>query len=83
MCAYFLATRRSRRGHFRLAALAEAPILPLFARRRGFFQYDLVVYPPIELGRRANGDELGRAAQAAADAMASFIVESPTQWFNF
>ncbi|HET9929512.1 MAG TPA: lysophospholipid acyltransferase family protein [Polyangiaceae bacterium] len=70
-------------GPFRLAALANAPILPLFARRRAFFEYDLVVYRPIELSRDASRAELERAAQAAADAMQSFIRERPTQWFNF
>lgn len=70
-------------GPFRLAALAGSPILPLFARRRGFFEYDLSVYPPIELTRNAERSDLVRAAQAAADAMQGFIRESPTQWFNF
>jgi len=70
-------------GPFRLAALAEVPIFPLFARRRGFFEYDLVVCPPIELARTAPREKLDEAAQAAADAMAGFISQSPTQWFNF
>ncbi|MFZ5894009.1 MAG: lysophospholipid acyltransferase family protein [Myxococcota bacterium] len=70
-------------GPFRLAALSGAPILPLFARRRAFFEYDLTVYPPIELARDATPTDLERAAQAAADAMQRFIRESPTQWFNF
>jgi KDO2-lipid IV(A) lauroyltransferase len=70
-------------GPFRLAALASAPILPLFARRRGFFEYDLAVYSPIELPRSAEHADLTRAAQAAATVMEGFIRESPTQWFNF
>ena len=70
-------------GPFRLASLANAPILPLFARRRGFFEYDLVVHPPIELSRKASRADFERAAQAAADAMQGFIRERPTQWFNF
>lgn len=70
-------------GPFRLASLANAPILPLFARRQAFFEYDLVVHRPIELARNATRAELERAAQAAASAMEAFIRERPTQWFNF
>lgn len=70
-------------GPFRLAALANVPIVPLFARRTGHFQYNLLVYPAIELGRSAQPAEYSAAAQAAADAMADFIAHHPTQWFNF
>jgi predicted LPLAT superfamily acyltransferase len=70
-------------GPFRLAALANVPIVPIFARRTAHFQYDLLVYPAIELGRTARSSELTAAAQTAADAMADFIAKNPTQWFNF
>ncbi len=68
-------------GPFSLAATARVPLLPLFARRRGHFDYDFVVYPPILVQR--GQEHLQRAAQAATDAMARFIQECPTQWFNF
>ena len=70
-------------GPFRLAALAGAPIVPLFARRSGHFEYDLVAYPAIELPRNAREPELKVAAQTATDAMARFIAQYPTQWFHF
>lgn len=70
-------------GPFRLAALAGVPVVPLFVRRTGHFQYQLVVNRAIHLSQRAREAEMASAAQAAADAMAEFIAHSPTQWFNF
>lgn len=70
-------------GPFRLASLSGAALIPVFARRRGFFDYELRVSPPIELGRRASAAELSAAAQRAASAMQAFVAESPTQWFHF
>jgi KDO2-lipid IV(A) lauroyltransferase len=70
-------------GPFRLAALSGAKVLPVFARRLGFFEYELEVGQPIALGRRADAAELLAGAQRAADAMQAFVRQSPTQWFHF
>lgn len=70
-------------GPFRLAALSGAAVVPVFARRLGFFDYELEVSEPIRLGRRAGHDELLAAAQAGASAMEAFVRRSPTQWFHF
>lgn len=70
-------------GPFRLAALSGAAVVPVFARRLGFFDYELEVSEPVRLERRAGADELLAAAQAAADAMQAFVQRSPTQWFHF
>lgn len=70
-------------GPFRLAALAQAPIVPLFARRLGHFDYEIVISPALELDPAAGRDDLAAAAQTTADAMAAFIRHSPTQWFQF
>jgi KDO2-lipid IV(A) lauroyltransferase len=70
-------------GPFRLAALAGVPVVPLFVRRTGHFQYELVIYRAIEIRQRAAAPEIAAAAQTAADAMAEFVAHCPTQWFNF
>jgi KDO2-lipid IV(A) lauroyltransferase len=70
-------------GPLRLAMLTGAPVLPIFAGRTGYREYEVVAHPPIRLSRRATGHELDAAAQALADAMQSFVRARPTQWFHF
>lgn len=70
-------------GPFRLAGLSGAWVVPVFGRRVGFFEYELRIAQPIAVGRRPSAQELGAAAQGAADAMQAFVRESPTQWFHF
>ena len=70
-------------GPFRLAGLSGASVVPVFARRSGFFDYELTVAPPITVTRRPSPEQLQAAAQSAADAMQDSIRESPTQWFHF
>lgn len=70
-------------GPFRLAALAGVALVPVFARRLGFFDYELVVSPPMTLERRADRASLERVAQVAVDAMALAVRRAPTQWFQF
>ncbi|MEB2313813.1 MAG: lysophospholipid acyltransferase family protein [Sorangiineae bacterium] len=70
-------------GPFRLAALAGAPLVPLFARRAGFFDYELEVGEPLELPRRADAEALRGAAERVAALMERFIRANPTQWFDF
>jgi KDO2-lipid IV(A) lauroyltransferase len=70
-------------GPFRLASLSGAQVLPVFARRLGFFEYELEISEPIELGRRPRAEELHAAAQQAVDAMQAWVEQCPTQWFHF
>lgn len=70
-------------GPFRLAGMSGARVVPVFARRRGFFEYELVVSEPIALGRRPTDEELKRAAGQAIRAMEAFVQSCPTQWFHF
>jgi len=70
-------------GPFRLASLSGARVVPVFARRNGFFDYELEISEPIALGRRATAKELQAGAQQAISAMQSFVAASPTQWFHF
>ncbi len=70
-------------GPFRLAELAGAPVIPLFAVREGYFDYTIVVEPAIALGPGARPEALGEAARAAAQALERFVRAHPTQWFHF
>lgn len=79
----FGAPFRAPEGPFRLASLSGARVVPVFARRRGFFDYELEVSEPIALGRRPTADELQASAQRAISAMETFVAASPTQWFHF
>ena len=58
-------------------------MLPVFARRNGFFDYSLSVSEPIELGRRPGAEALRAGAQQAVSAMQAWVEQSPTQWFHF
>ncbi len=70
-------------GPLRLAMLSGAPIVPIFAARTGYREYEVVAHPPVRLSRRARDSELDAAAQALAAAMESFVAARPTQWFHF
>ena len=66
-----------------MAGLSGAQVLPVFARRLGFFEYELAISEPITLGRRASAEQLRAAAQQAVGAMQAHVEQSPTQWFHF
>jgi phosphatidylinositol dimannoside acyltransferase len=70
-------------GPLRLSMVTGAPVLPIFAARTGYREYEVVSYPPVRLSRRATDGELDAAAQALADAMESFVRTRSTQWFHF
>jgi phosphatidylinositol dimannoside acyltransferase len=70
-------------GPFRLAGMSDAALVPVFARRTAFFEYELSIAEPIRLSRRADARELTAAAQRATDAMQAWIRRAPTQWFHF
>jgi lauroyl/myristoyl acyltransferase len=79
----FGAPFRAPEGPFRLASLSGAQVLPVFARRDGFFDYALRVSEPIALRRRPSAEALQAGAQQAVSAMQAWVEQSPTQWFHF
>jgi phosphatidylinositol dimannoside acyltransferase len=79
----FGSTESMPEGPFRLAALSGAPIVPIFAHRLGYFRYEFSIEAPIWVSRQATPEELGSAADSAAQAMQSFILRHPTEWFHF
>jgi KDO2-lipid IV(A) lauroyltransferase len=70
-------------GPFRLASLAGAPVVPVFSRRTGYFQYEITVCPALRVQPNATPAELAEAAGRAAGDMGRFLGENPTQWFHF
>jgi phosphatidylinositol dimannoside acyltransferase len=70
-------------GPLTLAALSGAPLVPVFTRRIGFLEYQVINCEPIELPRRPSNAQLDAAAQRLADRLEEFVRAHPTQWFHF
>ena len=70
-------------GPFRLASLANVPLVPVFCARTGHFEYEVNVHYPIWLRRRPSADQLQEAACKATCELERFLQRYPTQWFNF
>ena len=70
-------------GPFRLAQLSGAPIVPVFAHRVGFFDYEVRVRPAVTLERTADAEARRAAAEAVAAELEAFLSEHPTEWFRF
>jgi KDO2-lipid IV(A) lauroyltransferase len=70
-------------GPFRLAELAQAPLVALFAAREGYFRYRVTVEAPRWFSHDAGTEGVAEAARAAAGALERFIRAHPTQWFHF
>jgi lauroyl/myristoyl acyltransferase len=70
-------------GPFRLAQLANVPILPVFTRRTGYFRHEVEVQAPIRVAGAGGEEAIAAAAAEATRAMERFLTENPTQWFHF
>jgi len=70
-------------GPFQLASLASVPIIPVYSARIGFYHYEIRIFAPLRVGRRAAHCEVLKAAQSAADSLEEFLRIYPTQWFHF
>jgi phosphatidylinositol dimannoside acyltransferase len=70
-------------GPFWLSRATGAPIVPVFAYRRGHFRYEIRISRPHELARDASQDVLQRSAQEVTAEMERFIRQHPTHWFHF
>jgi KDO2-lipid IV(A) lauroyltransferase len=70
-------------GPFLLAAATGAPLLPVFCRRLGYFDYEICVGELCWLPRRPHPSAVSEAAQAALTALEQFVRDCPTQWFHF
>jgi len=79
----FDAPARVPSGPFWLARATGAPIVPVFAHRRGHFDYEIRICDARELARDASEETLQRTAQEVAAEMERFIRLHPTHWFHF
>jgi lauroyl/myristoyl acyltransferase len=58
-------------------------VIPVFARRLGYFDYEVEVSSALRLERTSSADDLRRAAADASRALEAFVARYPTQWFRF
>jgi KDO2-lipid IV(A) lauroyltransferase len=79
----FDAPARVPSGPFWLARATGAPIVPIFAYRRGHFAYEIRICPAREIARDASEDTLRQVAQEVTAEMERFIRLHPTHWFHF
>jgi len=79
----FGATWRLPAGPFRLAALCDVPVMTVFARRRGFYDYEVVLGERIWVTKADLERGVERVAQHLATAVERAILRDPTQWFHF
>jgi KDO2-lipid IV(A) lauroyltransferase len=70
-------------GPFVLAARAGVPIVPMFAWRRGYFDYEVWIGHKLELPRRPTPADVQAAARRVAAPLERFVRAHPTQWFQF
>jgi KDO2-lipid IV(A) lauroyltransferase len=70
-------------GPFRIAALAQVPVLPLFASRSDYLSYVVEVGSPERCENTPDEGELAQVAQRCVARMERFIAAHPTQWFDF
>jgi KDO2-lipid IV(A) lauroyltransferase len=70
-------------GPFLLAAATGAPLLPVFCRRLGYFDYEVRVGELCWLPKRPDPSVVSEAAQASLTALEQFVRDHPTQWFHF
>jgi lauroyl/myristoyl acyltransferase len=79
----FGAPFRVPEGPFLLAATAQVALVPVFARRCGYFDYEISFGPAGRLSRRPGPDELASAARDVVDELARFVRANPNDWFHF
>lgn len=70
-------------GPFLLAAMAEVPLVPIFAARRGYFEYEVFIGAAQRLPKKPAMPDLEQAGQRVADDFQSFLHDHPTSWFHF
>ena len=70
-------------GPLRLAALCQVPLMTVFTRRRGYFDYELFMGEPVHVELRPSRRVLEAMACRLASDLERAILRDPTQWFHF
>jgi lauroyl/myristoyl acyltransferase len=70
-------------GPFELARLSGAPLIPVFAPRRGTRHYEVLFGQPQYVTRQARGARLTDIMTAVAAELETMIRTYPNQWFQF
>jgi predicted LPLAT superfamily acyltransferase len=70
-------------GPFRLASLAEVPLVPVFTARIGEGRHLVQLGEPIELPRKMEEVQLDEALATVGAQLQMHIAAFPTQWFHF
>lgn len=73
-------------GPYVVAALTQAPLVHVFAIRRGTYDYRFKAYPPERLAFASRGERRGQLAQWVRQFVSRLeetIRECPLQWCNF
>jgi KDO2-lipid IV(A) lauroyltransferase len=70
-------------GPFLLAGTAQSALLPVFSRRCGYFDYEVVFGQARWLSRRPASEEMKLAAAGVAEDLARFVRAHPNDWFHF
>lgn len=70
-------------GPFRLAGLAQVPLVPILSARLGDGRYLVRVLEPLHFAPRPSEGELGRAREGLSQELERHLSRYPTQWFDF
>jgi KDO2-lipid IV(A) lauroyltransferase len=65
-----------------IAMKTGAPVIPIYAVRKGFLRYTIVCANPIEMERTGNvGELIGKNTRKINAFLESIITQYPDEWF--
>jgi len=73
-------------GPFAIAAAAQAPIIPIFAVKKGLRTYEMKAFEPIVVSTPVGGtkeDGITMALEKYVAVVEKMVKENPYEWFNF
>jgi predicted LPLAT superfamily acyltransferase len=73
-------------GPFSIAAITGAPVIPIFALKKGLFSYEMKAAKPIYISNDPHADRTVSVACALenyVELLEQVVKENPYEWFNF